>query len=91
MNYNYETQKPELFTKDGLRLVVNALANAIRIIQENGVATRLKIATLDGVGAADGWTLIAVCDYLVEIGYLKHVGRNGNDDIFVGGPQMRRE
>jgi hypothetical protein len=81
MSYVYLTERKELFTEAGLRLVLNSLVNAIVQCRTAGVCTD-TITTIDGVGAASGWTMIAARDYLCEIGYLRQITRDGNRDVY---------
>ena len=87
MSYVFENELPNLFTNAGLRLVINSLHQAIVAVHDSGACTD-RITTLEGVGAADAWTMIAARDYLCQLGYLKQVTRHGNTDIYVPGNRL---
>lgn len=85
MSYCYQTQRPNLFTEHGVKMLLGTLDNARKAFSVSGSCTN-SIVHIDG--AADGWDCIAVCDYLVELGYLKWVSRQGNTDVFLPGSRM---
>lgn len=77
--YNYETQKKNLFTEEGQVLYVKIRDQTLALIENAGAVRSGKAIQLpEGIGAADGWDLIACLDRMVELG----------DIIEITGPEV---
>ncbi len=81
MSYSYETQRANLFTEKGQRLFL-AVRNKTKSLLKQAGAFRMQEAistalTDSGLGACDGWDLIACVDRLVELGEIKEVPTSG--------------
>lgn len=87
MSYHYQTQRPRLFNEDGMKLVLYAIDEARKVCRVAGACTS-TVASCAPVGAADGWDLLAVLDYLVEQGYLVWVARSGNTQVYLPGTRL---
>lgn len=85
MSYNYQTQRAELFSDLGQRLLLGVRDHVHNILKSSGAITMSKAAVLpQGIGAADHWTLMACVDRLAEIGeILELTGDNYHEPVFV--------
>lgn len=62
-NYNYEKIRPELFTEEGVDLLVRMRDHSSKLLFQAGAYTFEKvIRTITG----DTWLMIAALDYMVE-------------------------
>lgn len=83
MPYHYQTERPKLFTEDGMRIVMEVRDKAISLLSTAGAFKSSK-----AMASGDGWTSLAALDYLVERGEIRRVtGPNtaGQDQVFVKG------
>lgn len=83
MAYDYETEKPWLFTDEGQRAVFAANENARKLLDSAGAF--LGMRALNGVSIGDTWKMMAVLDRLVELGAIVEItGPNvwGQDRVF---------
>lgn len=65
MSYDYATQKPHLFTEDGVTMFLKIRDQTQKLIAKAGVARSDKM--MAGC-SGDVWDMLACCDRLVEIG-----------------------
>lgn len=79
--YNYEEQKKELFTEDGLRILISMRDAAKRHLAESGAFRADKVFT-----TGDSWTMLAALDFMVEEGEIREVKRDcmAQHRVFVG-------
>ena len=62
-NYNYEKIRPELFTEEGVDLLVRMRDHSSKLLFQAGAYTFEKVTrTITG----DTWLMIAALDYMVE-------------------------
>jgi hypothetical protein len=62
-NYKYEDVRPELFSEDGVELLMKLRDNSARLLFTGGAYTFEKVTrTITG----DSWTMMAALDYMVE-------------------------
>ena len=84
--YNYQEQKKELFTEDGLKLFTAIRDQINRMLKVSGAVKMGNAISLPkGIGAADTWELMACVDHMVSLGELIEVPTNGSgqDRVFV--------
>lgn len=84
--YNYEKQKERLFTDEGQRLFVAFRDHVLTLLKKSGAVRMQEISLPPGIGAADGWDLIACADRMVELGDMRELtGPNvaGQHRVFV--------
>jgi roadblock/LC7 domain-containing protein len=83
MGYDYQTQRPGIFTEDGQIMFLKIRDNAKRLIKEAGAVTAEKLM---GKITGDSWTMLACMDRLIEIGELHEIpntkSRAGQHRIF---------
>ena len=88
--YDYQKQRPSLFTEEGQRILIAVMDAADRMIKTSGAAMMENLT--HGV-TGDGWTMIAAVDRLVELGRLREIaqpeGTWGQYRVFVAGPSAR--
>lgn len=70
MSYDYQAERPRVFTESGQIMFLQIRDNAQRLVAEAG-AVRCD-AMQRGVGG-DTWQMLACIDRLVEIGELREV------------------
>ena len=62
-NYNYEKIRPELFTEDGVELLMRMRDHSTKLLFQAGAYTFEKVTrTIKG----DTWLMLAALDYMVE-------------------------
>ena len=62
-NYNYEDIRPELFTEDGVELLMKMRDHSSKLLFQAGAYSFEKITrTIPG----DTWLMMAALDYMVE-------------------------
>ncbi len=67
--YNYETQKKNLFTEEGMTLFFKISKKVDELLETAGAFQMSKIFT----AAGDTWSQQACVDHLVSLGELKEV------------------
>lgn len=85
MSYNYATERPQVFTEEGVKTLTKIRDKVRRLLNESG-AIRFQEA-VSGI-SGDSWLHLAVFDYLVEKGELREVpnpiSSAGQHRLFVG-------
>lgn len=69
--YNYETEKPNLFTDDGQRMFL-AIRDNVKAILPKAGCVRMDKATDVGIGG-ESWTMLACVDRMVELRELREI------------------
>ncbi len=69
--YNYETEKPRLFTDEGQRMFLKIRDHANELLAKAGAARCQEL--MDGSGGGDSWQMLACVDRLVELGELREI------------------
>ena len=83
MAYNYNEQKHELFTEDGIDILMKVKENINTKCDVAGAVMLNKL--LDGV-TGDTFTMLAAIDYLIEKGELREVtppDTRGQERVYV--------
>ncbi len=75
MSYNYEEERPKLFTEEMQAPMMHLRDHAFRLLEEAGAVSMGKL--LDHAGTGDSWTMMAMVDRLVEMGDIKECERGG--------------
>lgn len=74
MPYNYEEQKPAIFTESGQRMFLKIRDHAQDLLKKAGAARMQELVS--GAGGGDSWDMLACVDRLVEIGEIKEIPRS---------------
>ena len=69
--YNYETEKPFLFTDEGQRMFLKIRDRAFALIKTAGVARMDRI--MDAGVSGSSWSMLACVDRMVELGELREI------------------
>lgn len=87
MSYDYKTMRPQLFTEDGLSMLIAIRAYLRPLIRKAGAVT--MGAAIRGAKSGDSWMMIACVDRLVEMKELREIPTKGvgQDRVFVPGSQ----
>jgi hypothetical protein len=89
MSYNYELQRHEIFSEDGIKTLVKMRDKAKELIKVAGAARADKIMSAT---MGDSWTMLAALDYMVETGDLYRVTAErttmGQHQIFTELPKL---
>lgn len=64
--YNYQTERPKLFTEEGQIMFMKIRDKAHKLLKEAGAFSAGHVTGAGGSG--DSWTMIACIDRLVELG-----------------------
>ena len=84
MAYDYQTERPNLFTENGQLMFLGIRDRAKQLIAEAGAA---RLSNIISKASGSSWTMLACVDRLVEIGELVEVTRSdsvvGQDRVFV--------
>lgn len=70
MAYDYATERPKLFTEDGVRMLRRIEANVRRLLAESGCF--YAEAAFKGI-SGDGWEMLAALDWLIEEKIIRRV------------------
>lgn len=85
MPYDYQTERPTLFTEGGVDLLLRVRDHARRFLQTAGAFTAGKVVD---TCCGETFTVLAALDYLVERGDVRCVTPQehtvGQDWVFVG-------
>lgn len=73
--YDYETEKPTLFTDEGQRLFLKIRDRAKYLLAEAGAARAAEI--MSGT-TGDSWEMMACVDRLVELGEIREIEQDAN-------------
>ena len=84
--YQYETERPKLFTEEGQRTLIETRDKVLDLVAKSGaVRMREAIRGLSG----DSWMMMAYIDRMVELGDLREVSQTcyvpGQYRVFVSG------
>jgi hypothetical protein len=95
MTYDYQTERPKLFTKNGLLLYTAIRDQARRFLDICGAADLDHLIHLpETIGAADTYQMTACVDFLCEMGDLKEVQHpdpiSPQDRVFIAGRNLDR-
>ncbi len=86
MAYDYATEKPNLFTDDGQRILMATRDASRDLIKSAGAFSlgRLMDATVSlAVGGAGTWPMMAAVDRLIEMGELVRVNDEGGTQYWL--------
>jgi hypothetical protein len=83
--YQYEIERPWLFTEEGSLLFIKARDNARKLLDLAGAFTTMKPFVRITI---DTWKMLAICDRMVEIGDVVEIVNTdertaGQDRVFV--------
>lgn len=73
MSYDYQKERPALFTERGQFAVCEALLDAEALARGNGLISHYSISDRIVGGIGDSYVRTAVIDRLIELGYLARV------------------
>lgn len=73
MAYEYQVERPKIFTEEGTQMLLKVRSTVEQLIKKSGCFHADKAWA--GV-SGDSWTRIACLDYLVELGELSEVKRD---------------
>ena len=68
--YNYNTQKPKIFTEDGQVTFIKIRDNVKRLLEVAGAVRAIE--AWDGI-CGDHWIMLACLDRLVELGEIREL------------------
>ena len=74
MSYNYQTEKPKIFTEQGQKNFLKVRDHVHKMLKESGAFTMEK--ALVGI-SGDSWTQLAYVDRLVELGEIREINQEG--------------
>ena len=81
--YNYETEKPNVFTEEGQEMFLAVRDKTKVLLEQSGCFTMGK--AISGV-SGDSWTMLACVDRLVELGEIEEIKQDrvqGQNRIFI--------
>jgi len=81
MSYDYETQRPRIFTEDGVEMMMRMREKVRACLRASGAFKASAVMT-----TGDSWDMLAVLDYLIEKGEIRRVttGRvAAQDEVYV--------
>lgn len=74
MSYQYETEKPKLFTEEGQRLFL-AIRDKTALLLETSGAARMQEMISGQSGNV--WEMLACVDRMIELGELREITHDG--------------
>ena len=90
MSYDYKTEKPHLYSEEGLSMFTQIRDRVRRLLHQAGACAMGRAVS----GASgDSWMMLACVDRMVELEELREVGEagRGQDRVFVPGPKWKGE
>jgi hypothetical protein len=84
MSYDYQVERPKLFTDDGQRRFLTVRDRAEECIKFSGAVRSQELL----IGGGDTWRMLARIDRLVELNYLREITGHdvaGQHRVFVAG------
>lgn len=84
MSYEYQIERPKLFTEEGVAMLFKVRDQVSKHIFHAGACTADKIIRpITG----DSWLMLAAIDYMEELGEIKCVyeGYRSNDAVYIKG------
>ena len=72
VSYNYQTERPHIFTEDGQVMFLAIRDNAKRLFKQAGCARALEL--MGGVSGSQ-WMMMACMDRLIELGEIREITR----------------
>jgi len=85
MSYNYQIERPGIFTDKGQKEFILVRDKAFKLLKEAGAFKMFYV--MDDLGAYNAWTAMAYVDRMVEIGDIVEVTDKlivaGQDRIFI--------
>lgn len=81
MSYDYQTERPKIFSEKGVEMLLKLRDRAFALIEYSGAARAGNIME-DITG--DSWMALAILDYLVERDELSRFGQGARaqDEVF---------
>jgi hypothetical protein len=81
MSYQFATERPRLFTEDGVKMLTKVRDNVLELLATAGA---FKAGHAWKGVSGDSWQMLACLDYLVEQGEIREVGPTGwaQDRVF---------
>jgi hypothetical protein len=73
MSYDYQTERPKLFTEEGQIMFLKVRDNAKRLLLEAGAFRSMEVLR---VVTGDSWTQMACIDRLVELKEIVEIQRS---------------
>jgi hypothetical protein len=83
MGYDYQTQRPAIFTENGQRMFLKIRDNTQRLL---GLAGAARLHEMISDCSGDSWDMLACVDRMVELGEIREVTSGhvaGQDRVFV--------
>lgn len=82
--YTYSTEKPKLFTEEGMALYTRVRDQTNKLLFQAGACTAEKVMRPISGSA---WLMFAALDYMEESGDIKcvHQGYRSNDAVYIKG------
>jgi hypothetical protein len=81
MAYDYQTERPKLFTEEGTRILIHVRDAAKKLLSDAGAFKAGKV-----FASGDGWISLAALDYLVETGEIRRIEQGrytaGQDEVY---------
>lgn len=88
MSYDYKTERPKLFTEEGMDAFLKLRDNAKKLIAVAGAVSSAALLDTPGTSKDDVWLLLACMDRMCEKNYLREVtgpDAMGQRRVFVAG------
>lgn len=82
MAYEYEKEKPFIFTDEGNRAFIKIRDNTFRLMKQSGAARCQEMM----IGTGNSWSLLACIDRMVELNDIREItppNVAGQDRVFV--------
>ena len=90
MSYDYQAERPSLFTENGLEILIAMRDRCRELIRQSGAVSAGK--AMENVSGLN-WTMLAALDYMVERGELEKLeqpGAWGQHEIYKPGKAWRQ-
>ena len=91
MSYDYQSQRPALFTEEGVRILIAMRDKCRQMLKQSGAFAASK--AMESI-TGSSWVMLAALDYMVERGELKKITQpeaRAQHEIYAAGGAWREQ
>ena len=91
MSYDYQSQRPALFTEEGVRILIAMRDKCRQMLKQSGAFAASK--AMESI-TGSSWVMLAALEYMVERGELKKITQHeawAQHEIYAAGETWREQ
>ena len=95
MSYDYQTERPALFTEEGVRILIAMRDTCRQMLKQSGAfaASKAMSKAMESI-TGSSWVMLAALEYMVERGELKKITQPeawAQHEIYAAGEAWREQ